>query len=166
MDSQLLLVKAIRSGKLADVQAVLDSSGSVELDDPSGAPGLPMGVACFMGFVDIVRELAQRGAKVDFPDNAEPTSPLSMAKRGNRIEVIRALIELGAQVPEGMEIGLTEHEIMLAQWKAVRDGYTHQQTVAEDGPVIEEINAQSCFGTDTMVLEAEVLRAVKSDFKV
>lgn len=166
MDLQLLLVKAIRSGKLADVQAVLDSSGSIELDDPSGSPGLPMGVACFMGFVDIVRELAQRGAKVDFPDNSEPTSPLSMAKRGNRTEVVRTLIELGALVPEGMNVGLTEHEIMLAQWKAVRDGYTHQQTVAEDGPVIEEINAQGCFGTDTMVLEAEVLRAVKSNLKL
>lgn len=164
MDSQLLLVKAIRSGKLADVQAVLDSSGSVELDDPSGAPGLPMGVACFMGFVDIVRELAQRGAKVDFPDNAEPTSPLSMAKRGNRIEVIRALIELGAQVPEGMQVGLTEHEIMLAQWKAVRDGHAHRTHQAgENGPVIEEIDAKGCFGTDTMVLEAEALRAAKSN---
>jgi ankyrin repeat protein len=159
MDSQLLLIKAIRSGKLADVQAVLDSGGSVALDEPGGTPGLPMGVACFMGFVDIVRELAQRGAKVDFPDNSEPTSPLSMAKRGNRTEVVRALIELGALVPEGMQVGLTEHEIMLAQWKAVRDGHTHQQVVAEDGPVIEEINARGCFGTDTMVLEAEVMRA-------
>lgn len=164
MDSQLLLIKAIRSGKLADVQAVFDSGGVVELDDPNGAPGLPMGVACFMGFVDIVRELAQRGAKVDFPDNAGPTSPLSMAKRGSRTEVVRTLIELGAQVPEGMQVGLTEHEIMLAQWKAVRDGYTHQQVVDEDGPVIEEINAQGCFGTDTMVLEAEAMRAaIKSN---
>lgn len=157
MDSQLLLIKSIRSGKLADVQAVFDSGSVVELDDASGAPGLPMGIACFMGFVDIVRELAQRGAKVDFPDNAEPTSPLSMAKRGNRTEVIRTLIELGAQIPEGMQVGLTEHEIMLAQWKAVRDGHTHR--AVEDGPVIEEIDAKGCFGTDTMVLEAEVMRA-------
>lgn len=159
MDSQLLLIKAIRSGKLADVQAVLDSGGCVELDDPSGTPGLPMGIACFMGFVDIVRELAQRGAQLNSPDNTEPTSPLSMAKRGNRNEVARTLIELGAQLPEGMSVGLTEHEIMLAQWKAVRDGHVAQ--AAHQGPVIEEIDAKGCFGTDTMVLEAEALRAAK-----
>jgi ankyrin repeat protein len=160
MDSQLLLIKAIRSGKLADVQAVLDSGGSIELDDPNGSPGLPMGIACFMGFVDIVRELARHGGKVNSPDNTEPTSPLSMAKRGNRTEVVRALIELGLNLPEGMALGLTEHEIMLAQWIAVRDG--HASHDVGNGAVIEEIDAKACFGTDTTVLEAEALRAARS----
>ena len=48
----------------------------VELDDGQGDPGLPLGIACFMGFVDIVRELAKRGAKVNLPDNSVQTSPL------------------------------------------------------------------------------------------
>lgn len=161
MDSQLVLIKAIRSGRLADVQAVFDSAGAVELDDPTGAPGLPMGVACFMGFVDIVRELHKRGAKVDFPDNTQPTSPLSMAKRGNRVEAARTLIELGAMLPEGMNVGLTEHEVMLAQWMAVRDGHA-QPSGADNEHVIEEIDAEGCFGTDTTVLEAEVMRAAKN----
>ena len=79
MDSQLILIKAIRSGRLAEVQAALDAGAMVELVDGRGDPGLPMGVACFMGFVDIVRLLAKRGGKVDFPDNTLPTSPLSLS---------------------------------------------------------------------------------------
>ena len=163
MDSQLMLIKAIRSGRLPDVQAALAAGAVVELVDGQGEPGLPLGIACFMGFVDIVRLLAKHGGKVDFPDNSLPTSPLSMAVRGNRVEVVRALIELGAQVPDGMKTGLTEHDILLAQWKAHRDGYS--QVTAQDASgqesVIEEIDVIRCFGTDTQVLEADVLRAAR-----
>ncbi|MBK7416890.1 MAG: ankyrin repeat domain-containing protein [Dechloromonas sp.] len=122
MADPLILIKAIRSGKLAEVRAMLDSGASVELEDGVGDPGLPMGVACFMGFADIVRELAARGAKVNLPDNSVPISPLNMAIRGGRVEVVRALVELGADVPEGMKTGLSEHDLMLAQLKAHRDG--------------------------------------------
>ena len=163
MDSQLVLIKAIRSGRLAEVQAALDAGALVELQDGLGGSGLPLGIACFMGFVDIVQELAKRGGTVDFADNSVPTSPLSMAIRGSKPEVVRALIEMGAQVPEGMKTGLSEHDVMLAQWKAHRDGYTqvagHEASGQE--PVIEEIDVSSCFGTDTQVLEADVLRAAQ-----
>ncbi len=163
MDSQLVLIKAIRSGRLPDVQAALDAGAMVELADGQGDPGLPMGIACFMGFVDIVRELVKRGGRVDFPDNNVPTSPLSMAIRGSRLEVVRALVELGAQVPDGMKTGLTEHDLMLAQWKAHRDGYVKVAAHETSGnePVIEEIDVIRCFGTDTQVLEADVLRAAR-----
>lgn len=163
MGSQLMLIKAIRSGRLFDVQAALEAGAVVELPDGQGDPGLPMGIVCFMGFVDIVRELAKRGGKVDFPDNSVPTSPLSMAIRGGRVEVVRALIELGAQVPNDMKTGLTEHDIMLAQWKAYRDGYSKLAAHETSGTalVIEEIEVIRCFGTDTQVLEADVLRAVR-----
>lgn len=159
MDSQLILIKAIRSGRLADVQAALDAGAAVEFNDGQGDPGLPMGIACFMGFVDIVVELAKRGGTVDLPDNSVPTSPLSMAIRGSKPEVVRALIELGAQLPDGMKTGLSESDVMLAQWKAHRDGYSHGIDGA--GPVIEEIDVSRCFGTDTQVLEADVLRAAR-----
>ena len=163
MSSELLLLKAIRSGRLADVQAALAAGAPAELDDGQGDPGLPMGIACFMGFGDIVRELVKHGAKVNLSDNQLPTSPLSMALRGGRTEVFRTLVELGAAVPEGMNGGLTEQELTLAQWKAQRDGYlvgTAERGV-EEPPVIEEIEARGCFGTDTQVLEADVLRAVR-----
>jgi hypothetical protein len=158
MTSPLDLVKAIRSGKLADVRAVLDAGVPVELTDGPGDPGLPMGIACFMGFVDIVRELAGRGAKVNLPDNRLPISPLSMAIRGSRTEVVRTLIELGAAVPAGMPCGLTEQEVILAEWKAQRAGHLAPR---QDVPDVEEIEVGSCFGTDTQVLEADVLRAAR-----
>jgi len=158
MSGQLLLIKAIRSGKLADVQVALDAGAPVELDDGQGDPGLPLGIACFMGFVEIVRELAKRGAKVNLPDNSVQTSPLNMAIRGGKIEVVRALIELGAEVPAGMKTGLSEQEVIIAQWVAQRSGL---RTVQADHPVIEEIEVLRCVGTDTQVLEADALRAAR-----
>lgn len=160
MDSQMMLIKAIRSGRLADVQAAFDAGCGLVPEDGDADPGLPMGIACFMGFTDIVRELARRGAKVNLPDNNVATSPLNMAIRGNRTEVVRVLIELGARVPEGMKTGLNEHEVMLAEWKAQRDGHVDPAD-SDHGAVIEEIEVQRCFGTDTQVLDADVLRAAR-----
>lgn len=164
MSAQLLLIKAIRSGQLKEVCKLLDDGTPVEMDDGNGESGLPMGIACFMGHADIVRELARRGARVNLPDNDLATSPLSMAIRGSRTEVVRTLIELGAKVPVGAVTGLSDHEIMLAQWKAFRDGHSQEGSEATDHkfelePVFEEIDAVRCIGTDTMVLEADALRA-------
>ena len=163
MSSPLDLVKAVRSGRLADVKAVLDAGAAPELADGHGDPGLPMGIACFMGFVDIVRELAERGARVNLPDNNLPTSPLNMAIRGRRTEVVRLLVELGAVVPKEMACGLTEQELILAQWKAQRAGRleSHPQAGVDAMPEVEEIEVGRAFGTDTQVLEADVLRAAR-----
>ena len=163
MTSHLILIKAIRTGRLAEVQAAIDAGAPVMFDDGQGDPGLPMGIACFMGFVDIVRELVKRGASVNLADNNQPTSPLSMAIRGGRSEVVRALIELGAVVPDGMKTGLTEQEILLAQWKALRDGHLVDPGNAAEipEPDFEEIEVLRCVGTDTQVLEADALRAAR-----
>lgn len=161
MNSQLSLIKAIRSGQLAEVRRLLDAGTPVEMDDGHGESGLAMGIACFMGHVEIVRELAKRGAKVNLDDNDVATSPLSMAIRGSRTEVVRALIELGAKVPVGTVTGLTDHEIMVAQWQAFRDGHAQESDDAafQPEPVFEEIEAVRCIGTDTMLLDADLLRA-------
>ena len=122
----------------------------------------PLAMACFMGHAEIVRELVLRGAKVNLPDNMAPISPLSMALRGGKKEVISVLIELGAIVPEGMQTGLTEQELTLARWKA-----THfcTETTDQEGlvskPMVEEIQMVGCYGTDTAVLEADVIRAAR-----
>lgn len=157
------LIKAVRSGDLISVQATLDAGAPVELDDGLGAPGLPLGIACFMGHVDIVRELVKRGAKVNLPDNWDPVSPLAMATRGNRSEVVRALIESGAELPEGMQTGLSEHELVAAQWQAHRDGKRAAPPSDEHGeiPEYEEIVMPKAFGIDTTVLEADVMRAAR-----
>ena len=158
MTTQLELIKAIRSGRLKAVRAVLDAGVPAEAATGREDDGLPMGIACFMGFVDIVRELAARGARVDLPDNSAPTSPLSMALRGQRTEVVRALIELGAKVPPGMETQLSEQELLVAKWQAARregEAGEHKEILQQ----VEEINLIGCSGTDTQVLESDALRA-------
>lgn len=150
------LVKAIRSGRLADVVAALDAGAKPELDDGQGDPGLPLAVACFMGHADIARELILRGAKLNAPDNMAPTSPLSMALRGKRTEVVKMLVEMGLQVPPAANIGLSEQEIMMARLKG------QQYRAASGGETeVEEISMVGCYGTDTSVLEADVMRAAR-----
>ncbi|MBS1144148.1 MAG: ankyrin repeat protein [Proteobacteria bacterium] len=156
------LLKAIRTGNLAELKAQLDGGASL---DGEGESGLAMGMACFLGHAEIVRELAARGAAVNLADNTAPTSPLAMAVRGQRKEVVRLLIELGADLPEGMQTGLTEQEITVARWIAFRDGHVKP----EDDPsnslagTVEEIDMPRLSHVDTHVLEAEALRAVLGD---
>lgn len=163
MPSPIDLIKAIRTGRLSDVLAALDAGAQVELLDGQGDPGLPLAIACFLGHVDIVRELVIRGAKVNFPDNSEATSPLSMAFRGGRKEVIRALIELGAEAPPGMQTGLSEQELMIARLKAQQ--YAANAAKAppslDNLPEFEEIEMTRCFGTDTALLDADMMRAAR-----
>lgn len=150
------LIKAVRSGQLDDVRAALAAGAPAELSDGQGVPGLPLGIACFMGFGEIVRELVKHGAKVNIADNREPISPLSMAIRGGKTDVVRILIELGAVVPRGMKTGLSEQELVAAQWVAKRFG----SAAAAGGELeIEEIVMPRAFGTDTTVLEADVIRS-------
>lgn len=158
------LIKAIRTGLLSEVIAALDAGAPVELNDGKGDPGLPLAMACFIGHAEIVRELALRGAKINFPDNRAASSPLSMAIRGKRPEVVKVLIELGAIVPAGMETGLTDQELMLAKWKAERFGTSapDAEPTEPEFPDIEEIQVLSCYGTDTGVLDADIRRAVEN----
>lgn len=164
MSSQLRLIKAIRKGRLADVRVLLDTGISVGSDGDQDDSAMYVGIACFMGNTDIVRELVRRGAAVNMADNNDPTSPLSMAIRGGRTEVVRTLIELGAVVPGGMETGLGEQDILLAQWKASRDGcllapIDESLMGSRD---FDEIDVSSCVGIDTQALEEEMLRLAAS----
>lgn len=155
------LLKAIKTGQLSAVVAALDAGATIELDDGKGNPGLHLAMACFMGHAEIVRELVLRGAKVNFNDNSIPNSPLSMAVRAGRTEVVKVLIEHGAVVPEGMETGLRKDELMVARWKAQHFGAHQASAAADGGAVIEEIQVGGCYGTDTDVLNAEMRRAVE-----
>jgi len=158
----LLLMKAIRSGRLADVIATLEANAEIELNDAQGGPGLPMAIACFMGSADIVRELGIRGAKVNCADNRERTSPLALAVSGGKSEVVKVLIELGAELPPDMETGLSPEELTLAKWKALHLGVSLAWTQSgEAEPIVEEIEVRGCYGTDTNVLDAETRRLVQ-----
>ena len=61
------LLKAIRTGQLAEVIAALDAGAPIELDDGKGDPGLPLAIACFMGHAgrtEVVKVLIEHGATV------------------------------------------------------------------------------------------------------
>lgn len=164
MSAAIDLLKAIRTGRLQEVRALLDAGTPVEIDDGRGDPGLPLGVACFMGHVDIVRELITRGARANVGDNSQPTSPLSMAIRGRRTEVVKALIEMGAEVPPGMATGLTDQEMLIARWRGRHYGATSSSDARDgddDQPLFEEIEMVRCYGTDTSVLDADLIRAAR-----
>lgn len=155
------LMKAVRSGSLSAVRAALDAGAPVELSDGPGVPGLPLGIACFMGHAKIVRELLERGARVNLPDNRVPVSPLAMAMRGGHTEVVRLLIELGANVPPDMQTGLSTQEVIAAQWQAYRAGKRNAPPFGASGEVqeVEEIVMPKAFGVDTTVLNADIIRA-------
>ena len=160
MSSSFDLIKAIRSGKLKDVIAALDNGVPVELDDGKGNSGLPMAIACFMGHADIIRELALRGARINFEDNLDPISPLSMAVKGKKPEAVRTLIELGIDLPLNVDTGLSDPEIRLAKWKAQHFGVVKIENGSVKIPEPEEIRMTGMVGTDTGILDAELRRAI------
>lgn len=155
------LLKAVRSGNLARVREVLDAGVPVELNDGKSDPGMPLGMACFMGHAAIVRELLQRGARANLPDNHAPVSPLSMALRGDHTDVVRLLIEWGALVPPDMPTKLSDQEIMAAEWQAFRSGKRAAPPSGAEGEVheVEEIVMPKAFGIDTTVLNADAILA-------
>lgn len=114
-----------------------------------------------MGHIAIVRELLERGAKVNLPDCNTSASPVAMAIRGNHTEIVRLLIEHGAEVASDMQTGLSNQEIIAAQWKAHRSGkrVTPPSNASGEIQEIEEIIMPRAFGIDTTVLDADTIRA-------
>jgi len=154
------LIKSIRNGELDKVRALLNAGVPVDIDGSHGQPGLPIAMACFLGHVAIVKALVQHGAKVNLADNSISTSPLSMALRGNKRDVVRLLIELGVKVPESMQGSLNAEELALLRQ---REKLTpNVETRGRSGSsAIEEIDMVGCYGTDTGTLEADVMRMAR-----
>ena len=163
MDKQFQLIKAIRSGNLAEVRNLLNAGATATPEAGTNQPNLELGLACLMGHTEIMRELVDRGAPVHCIDGNFENSPLGMALRGGKQDAIRTLLELGLELPAGIKTGLSEHELTIAHLKAVRDGYcppenSNQEKTAEK---FEEIHVLPLVGTDTNVLELEILRKLR-----
>ena len=119
-------------------------------------------MACFFGHAEIVRELILRGARVNFPDNRDPSSPLSMAIRGGKTAVVKLLIEFGANLPPDMGTGLSDDDIRRAKLKAQQLPALQADDGGSGIPVIEEIQVTGCYGTDTSLLDAEMRQTVEN----
>lgn len=109
------LARVVRSGKLDDVLVVLNSGlGSHQ----PAELGLGLAMACFLGHREIARELIRRGAPLNLPPGLADASPIMMAIKGGQTKTVRLLISYGAQVPAGVDTGLTHEEYAEALAKA------------------------------------------------
>lgn len=106
------LVFAVRSGKLSEVVARLETG--IGRQRPADL-GLGLAMASFLGYRDIVRELVKRGALLNLPPGLADASPLAMAVKGGQRKTTRLLIALGAQIPPGLDVRLTEEELKEAK---------------------------------------------------
>jgi len=92
------LRKSIEQGCLPAVIAALDNGADIEEIDAHGDSGLPLRTACFLGHLDIVAELLNRGANINAPNGEGPGAPLRMASRRKHQAIIDLLIARGAEL--------------------------------------------------------------------
>lgn len=98
------LIGAIRSTQLEAVKAALAEGADIEEADIHGCKGLPLRTACFVGKLDIVNELLERGADPNPPGGDGTGAPLRLALRCNHIDIAALLLAKGALLPPGVTL--------------------------------------------------------------
>lgn len=109
------LHKAIAQGSLDDVIAALEAGADIEEVDLHGFTGLPLRSACFHGHLAIVVELLKRGADIHALNYEGAGAAIRTAVRGGQPEIVRLLLEHGADLPPGISLGLSHEEVFKAQ---------------------------------------------------
>ncbi|MGE5492164.1 MAG: ankyrin repeat domain-containing protein [Actinomycetota bacterium] len=109
------LLSAIDQGNLQAVMASLENGANVEEPDVHGFPGLPLRMAAFRGHNRIIQELLRRGADVDCANSEGAGAPLRLAVRGGHLATTRFLLENGASLVPGLDLGLSRDEIFRAE---------------------------------------------------
>lgn len=163
------LVAAIRAGRLSGVILAIEDGGDVEEADIHGVSGLPLRVACFEGEMAIVRELLRCGANVNAMAADGPGAPLRLALRGGNGEIAALLLQNGAEIPPGLEIDPAvlsrvgklsplpgEAAVPMLPEAPSSKPAEINQTMPEQ--MIEEVDLQACYGTDTNLLAMDLLR--------
>lgn len=136
-------IKAIHSGDLAAVIAALEAGADIEAADAHGYPGLALRTACFHGHLGIVFELLKRGANVRAVSYEGAGAAVRAAVRGRRPDIVRLLLEHGADLPHGVNVGLSHEEIFQAQLMATITQRNSPATAVE----------QACLAPDQEVRE-------------
>lgn len=169
------LVAAIRAGRLSGVVSALDDGADIEEADIHGCPGLPLRTACFEGDIAIVRELLRYGASPNAMAADGPGAPLRLALRSGHPEVAALLLQYGAEIPSGVDLPASVAESQGKLPLPTDDApvprlpeqlETEAPSVSpaeETHPYldfsIEEVDVNSCYGTDTNLLTMDLLRS-------
>lgn len=167
------LVSAIRSGRLSDVVAAIENGADIEEADMHGFSGLPLRTACFQGDMAIVGELLRRGADSNAMAADGSGAPIRLALRAGHRNIAVLLARHGAEVPPGADLAidsadvatsveaLSEAPVPLLPDDAEDDSEVEihfESTVPFPQHLIEEVDVESCRGTDTNLLTMDLLR--------
>ncbi len=173
-------VNAIMQGNFDTVVELLDAGVDLEHPDVHGFAGLPLRMSSFLGHKDLVIELLRRGAQINAANRDGPGAPLRMATRGKRDEIVAILLKHGAQplaAPVVSPVAAVPPATVTvppvsSRAGAAADFVLEPAQLAVDEPAapvlpkdveIEQLIITGCYGVDTNVLDAELLRASQSD---
>jgi ankyrin repeat protein len=168
------LISAIRAGRLSGVIAALDDGSDLEEADIHGCTGLPLRTACFAGDMAIVRELLRCGADVNALAADGPGAPLRLALRAGHQAIAALLVQHGAAIPPGISLTAdvtnrvgtlapVGQEVTVPILPDTPDTasdveFEFEATAPFPGHLIEEVDVNACYGTDTNLLTIDLLR--------
>src|SRR6201996_442186 len=104
---EIRLFEASAAGKF-DVVAHLIYNHPDAVDDYAEDGFTPLGLACYFGQAEVARYLVLKGANVNLPsNNGFQVFPIHSAASGNHTDIVRMLVENGAQVNVTQQAGVT-----------------------------------------------------------
>ncbi|AXS80404.1 ankyrin repeat domain-containing protein [Dechloromonas sp. HYN0024] len=160
------LITAIHAGSLHGVINALAAGDDIELPDMHGFGGLPLRTACFAGNLAIVRELLTHGANPNAVTNDGPGGPLRLALRLGYQDIVNLLLEVGAFVPEGVNLptqtidilcDALPEDVMPAPPTESKPDNSIDFTPADLPLSADAIDPTDHFGTETKLLSMDLL---------
>ena len=104
---EINLFEASAAGKF-DIVAYLLSQRPDAVNDYAGDGFTPLGLACYFGQSEVARYLVLKGADVNLPsNNGFQVYPIHSAVAGSYNDIVRMLLENGAQVNVKQQAGAT-----------------------------------------------------------
>ncbi|WP_297208561.1 ankyrin repeat domain-containing protein [uncultured Brachyspira sp.] len=85
---------AVKEGNLAEIKRMVEAGQDIEVQDTASLKQTALGWAAFIGYLDVVQYLVDKGANLYAGDTADVTSAFKSAILGGNIKVIEYLYPL------------------------------------------------------------------------